>query len=151
MQDVFQPLIHKAAVHEIAVNIARAGLSIGDEAELHALPDGRIGVFARLSRRLLGLIPRQVTVHIGTLGPQARAFLSPAVEGGESLRVRIVGLTPEHLTVEGGRPEIHISVWGNPRHLAAQPFDTAAPAETTAPPAIEQPAPPEGGLAQNSR
>ncbi|MFN4128498.1 MAG: hypothetical protein ACK4GC_01570 [Paracoccaceae bacterium] len=118
MHDLLQPLIHKAAVHDISVNVARTGLSIGSEAELHPLPDGRVGVFARLNRRFLGIIPRQVTVQIGVLGPQASALIAPAVERSESLRIRIVGLTPEHLTMPGFGPEVHVSVWGDPRHIA---------------------------------
>lgn len=119
MQDMLQPLIHKAALRDIAVHVARAGLSIGDEAALHLLPDGRIGVFTRRSRRILGLIPRRVTLQLGVLGPQASRIILPAVENAEPLRVRIVGLTPEHLVPEGGRTEIHISVWGHPRHAVA--------------------------------
>lgn len=119
MQDLLQPLIHKAAVQDIAVHIARSGLSIGDEAELHLLAEECIGVFALRHRRFLGLIPRRVSTLIGVLGPQAGAILTPAVENGELLRVRIVGLTPEHLVTAGGRPEIHISVWGDPRVLPA--------------------------------
>lgn len=121
MHDLLQPLIHKAAVQDIAVHIGRTGLSIGDEAGLHLLPDGKVGVVALQERRLLGLIPRKSSVLLGTLGPQARAILMPAVENDEPLRVRIVGLTPEHLVPEGGQPEIHISVWGHPRHLAQSP------------------------------
>lgn len=131
MHDLLQPLIHKAAVRDIVVHVARTGLSIGSEAELHPLPDGRIGVFARLTRRFLGLIPRQVTVLIGVLGPHASALIAPAVERGETLRVRIVGLTPEHLTSAGNGPEIHISVWGDPRHIAVWSNDGTV---TTPPP-----------------
>ena len=123
MHDLLQPLIHKAAVRDISVHVARTGLSIGAEAELHPLPDGRIGVFARLERRFLGFIPRQVTLLIGVLGPQASALIAPAVERGESLRVRIVGLTPEHLTAPGCGPEVHVSVWGDPRHIAVWSLD----------------------------
>lgn len=118
MQDMLQPLIHKAAVHSISIDVARTGLSIGDTAELVALPDGRIGVFAHLQRRFLGLIPRKVTVLIGALGPHASELIAPVVERGEQLRVRIVGLTPEHLAVPPMGAEVHISVWGDPRHLA---------------------------------
>lgn len=137
MHDLLQPLIHKAAVHNIAVNVARSRLSIGDMAELHPLPDGRIGVFVQLRRRFLGLIPRQVTVLIGVLGPHACALIAPAVERGELLRVRIVGLTPEHLTAEGRGPEVHISVWGDPRHIAVWANDgtvfTPPPLKSEAP------------------
>lgn len=118
MNDLLQPLIHKAAVRDIAVHVARTGLSIGSEAALLPLPDGRIGVFARLDRRFLGVIPRKVTVLIGVLGPQASALIAPAVERDELLRVRIVGLTPEHLTAPGLGPEVHVSVWGDPRHIS---------------------------------
>jgi hypothetical protein len=119
MQAMLQPLIHKAAVHSIFVNVAKTGLSIGDAAELALLPDGRIGVFALLQRRFLGLIPRQITVLIGLLGPTATELIAPAVERQEQLRVRIVGLTPEHLAVPPAGAEVHISVWGDPRQLAA--------------------------------
>lgn len=125
MQDSIQPLIHKAAVQDIAVHIARSGLSIGDEATLHSLTDGRIGVFAARRRRLLGLIPQRVTTCLGTLGPQAATLIGPAVEAGFPLRVRIVGLTPEHLAGEGA-PEIHISVWGAARQIGAAPPTTPA-------------------------
>ena len=118
MHDLLQPLIHKAAVRDIVVHVARTGLCIGAQAELHTLPDGRVGVFARLTRRFLGLIPRNLTLLIGVLGPQASALIAPAVERGEPLRVRIVGLTPEHLTAPGCSPEVHVSVWGDPRHVA---------------------------------
>lgn len=118
MQDMLQPLIHKAAVHSICVNVARTRLSIGDEAVLLALSDGRIGVFAKLNRRFLGIFPRQVMVLIGALGPHATALIAPAVERAELLRVRIVGLTPEHLATPPLGAEVHISVWGDPRHIA---------------------------------
>ncbi|TGD43140.1 hypothetical protein EEB11_09880 [Pseudotabrizicola sediminis] len=137
MNDLLQPLIHKAAVRDIAVNVARTGLSIGSEAELHPLPDGRIGVFARLDRRFLGLIPRKVTVLVGVLGPQASALIAPAVERGELLRVRIVGLTPEHLTSPGMGPEVHVSVWGDPRHIAVWSNDGSV----STPPALKSEGP----------
>lgn len=126
MQEMLQPLIHKAAVHSIAVNVARTGLSIGDAVALLPLPDGRIGVFARLRRRFLGIIPHQSTVMIGALGPHATALIAPAVERAELLRVRIVGLTPEHLAIAPMGAEVHISVWGDPRHLSVNMPDGKA-------------------------
>lgn len=131
MHEMMQPLIHKAAVRDIAVHVARTGLSIGDEAMLHHLPDGRIGVFVRLHRKLLGIIPRSITVLAGTLGPKASDLIGGAVERNEALRVRIVGLTPEHLAADGLGPEIHVSVWGDPRHLSPSqtPIQPPSPAE----------------------
>ncbi len=137
MYDLLQPLIHKAAVHNITVNVARTGLSIGAPAELHMLPDGRVGVFVQVKRWFLGLIPRQVTLLVGLLGPHATALIAPAVDRNELLRVRIVGLTPEHLAAEGAGPEIHVSVWGDPRHIAVWAKDgtvfTPPPLKSEAP------------------
>ena len=48
MSDAKLPLIHKAPVEGLAIHVARTGLSIGDQAWLDRLSDGRIGVFARL-------------------------------------------------------------------------------------------------------
>lgn len=117
MHDVMQPLIHKAPVHEIAVNVSRMGLSIGDTAELHELTDGKIGVFALVLRPFLGLFPRRRIIGLGVLGPASERLIRQAVVRRETLRVRIVDLMPEHLTSEGQGPEIHISIWGDPRHL----------------------------------
>ena len=65
---------------------------------------------------LLGVIPRQRPAHLGHLGPVAEEIVSPSLSHGDSLRVRIVDLVPEHLS-NGFPPEIYISVWGDPRHL----------------------------------
>lgn len=118
MQDIMQPLIHKAPVMGLRVNVTRTGLCIGDQAELRLLPDGQIGIYAPVRRRILGLIPRQVLLHLGQLGPQATAIIGEAMRHEMHLRVRIVGLTPEHLCGEAG-PEIYISIWGDAQRLGA--------------------------------
>ena len=51
-------------------------------------------------------------------------ILAPALDEGMPLRMRVVMLTPEHLA-GSGVPEIHVSVWGDPRLLA--PFLDAPP------------------------
>lgn len=140
MYDLLQPLIHKAAVHEICVNVARSRLSIGDHAYLLPMTDGRIGVAAEMRSSWFGLIPRRVTRLIGVLGPHATQLIAPAVSQGEQLRVRIVGLTPEHLAQSPGGSEVHISVWGDPRHISSwaadgtkttpQPLKSEAPLKT---------------------
>ena len=104
MSDSLQPLIHKAPVHGLLVHVGRCGLCIGDPATLHLLEDGQIGIFAQVRRRVLG---RRLS-QLGHLGPAGTTLLRPAVQRGQHLRVRIVGLTPEHLAA----PEVHISVWG---------------------------------------
>lgn len=119
MQDLIQPLVHKAAVHNLAVVVRRTALSIGDAAELHELPDGRIGVFTKRRQRILGIFARDKVQLLGTLGPKATQLVGPSVVAGDFLRIRIVGLTPEHLA-PNGNAEVHVSIWGDPRHLQSQ-------------------------------
>jgi hypothetical protein len=123
MSDAKLPLIHKAPVEGIAVHVARTGLSIGDAAWLDRMSDGRIGVFAQVRKMLFGLIPRHRSALLGHLGPVAEEIVAPSLAHGDDLRVRIIDLTPEHLS-NGYPPEVYISVWGDPRHL--QPVLEAA-------------------------
>jgi hypothetical protein len=116
MSDSKLPLIHKAPVEGLAIHVARTGLSIGDAAWLDRLSDGRIGVFARLRKPILGLIPHHREGLVGHLGPVAEEIIAPSLAHGDDLRVRIIDLTPEHLA-NGYPPEVYISVWGDPRHL----------------------------------
>jgi hypothetical protein len=117
MTDAKLPLIHKAPVEGLAVHVARTGLAIGDAAWLDRLGDGRIGVFATIRSPILGLIPRRRAAFLGHLGPLAEEIVTPSLAAGDPLRVRIIDLVPEHLA-NGFPPEIYISVWGDPRHLA---------------------------------
>lgn len=117
MSDAKLPLLHKAPVEGLLVHVARSGLAIGDTAAAVRLPDGRIGVMALCRQPWLGLIPRWRQRLIGHLGPLAEEVVSPSLDHGDPLRVRIVALVPEYLT-NGLPPEVHVSVWGDPRHLA---------------------------------
>lgn len=116
MSDAKLPLIHKAPVEGLQIHVARTGLAIGDAAWLDRLPDGRVGVFARFSQPILGLIPRQRPGLVGHLGPLAEEIVAPSIAHEDTLRVRIIDLVPEHLS-NGFPPEVYISVWGDPRHL----------------------------------
>jgi hypothetical protein len=123
MTDAKLPLIHKAPVEGLMIHVARAGLAIGDTAWLDRLTDGRVGVFTRLRQPIFGLIPRQRPGLVGHLGPVAEEIVAPSLAHGDTLRVRIIDLVPEHLS-NGFPPEVYISVWGDPRHL--QPILMAA-------------------------
>jgi len=114
MQDIIEAIINKAAVCDLQTAIRNTGLCIGDAAELHLCDDGRVAVWATI-RKSRFLIRRRVLAHLGNLGPQACQILTPALRRGDHLRVRVVGLTPEHLAPDG-RAEMHVSVWGNLRH-----------------------------------
>jgi hypothetical protein len=116
MTDAKLPLIHKAPVEGLQIHVARAGIAIGDTAWLDRLTDGRVGVFTRLRQPIFGLIPRQRPGLVGHLGPVAEEIVAPSLAHGDTLRVRIIDLVPEHLS-NGFPPEVYISVWGDPRHL----------------------------------
>lgn len=128
MQDVILPLIRKAELIRLQVNVTRAGLSIGDVAELRLIDADQIAVFAEIRSYWLGLIPHRGWRMLGLLGPAASAMILPSLHHGDHLRVRIVGLTPEHLA-SSGVAEVHVSVWGDPaRILAEQARDAITPA-----------------------
>lgn len=107
------PILAKAQVFGLAFNVARSGLCIGDSAEVALEPDGRAVVSAMVRRRLLGVVPMTRHCQLGHLGPVVARILAPLLEDGRDLRVRIVGITPEHLSGQHG-PELFVSVWGAP-------------------------------------
>lgn len=136
MTDAKLPLIHKAPVEGLTVNVASTRLAIGDPAWLDRISDGRVGVFAQVRRRVLGLIPQRRTALIGHLGPLAEEIVAPSLAHGDTLRVRIIDLVPEHLS-NGYPPEIFISVWGDPRHLVPPPaFVSPLPSARAKPRAV---------------
>lgn len=116
MYDIMEPILPQVPVEGIALHIGRSGLSMGDAAEARMMSDGRVGIWALLSRPVLGLVPRRRAVLLGHLGDVAGQIVSAALEAGAPLRLRVVMLTPEHLA-GSGKPEIHVSVWGDPRLL----------------------------------
>jgi hypothetical protein len=111
MHEILQPLIRKAQIVGLRVNVGKAGLCIGDTAHLEFLDDGQIGLFAQGKQRWLGVFPRRCLLHLGQLGPIATDILAEPLRKEMHLRVRIVGLTPEHLS-ETRQPEVFVSVWG---------------------------------------
>ena len=136
MHDTIEAIIHKAPVQDLAIHVGKSGLCLGDRADLRLMPDGSVGVYCMARRRTL-LFTQRAERRIGHLGPQASAIVMPALEQGEALRVRIVGLTPEHLA-QDGHADVHISVWGQARRFAASPH---AEAPDLFPPQDEEPPP----------
>ena len=116
MSERLEPILPQVPVEGIAIHIGKAGIGMGDMAEARLLPDGRVGIYAVIRRRILGIFPARRMGYIGHLGPIATRILSPALMEGLLLRLRIIDLTPEHLA-NGYPPEVYISVWGDPRHL----------------------------------
>ncbi|MGB3279436.1 MAG: hypothetical protein WBA92_09620 [Pseudorhodobacter sp.] len=119
MQDIIEPIIHKAAVIDLKIALKNTGLSIGDTAELHLTDEGKIAVYAHIRKRSF-LFHRRKLALIGHLGAKATPLLTPALRRGDYLRVRVVGLTPEHLASDG-KAEMHVSVWGTARHFFTPP------------------------------
>ncbi len=129
MRETPELILPQVPVEGIAVHVGRSRLSMGDAVSARLMPDGRVAIWARVYRPLLGIIPRWSSGCLGYLGPVAAQILTPALLEGQALRLRVVMLTPEHLAA-GREPEIHVSVWGDPKLLL--PF-----LEMTAPPAAE--------------
>ena len=117
-----QTLIYKA---ELAVERAPAWLAPNSPLELRPQADGTVAAFARRPSRWTSLFWGERLVRIGTLKKDAAMLLSPALEMGIALRVRIVELHPTHLTAER-RARIGVSVWGNTPSASA--FHTLASA-----------------------
>lgn len=113
MPQTLLPLLHKAKVQGLRVQVARSGIALGDEAQAVAMEDGSIGILALVRAPMLGLIPMRRQRVIGQFGPRATELLRPELDRGEALRLRVVGLTPEFLAGPEGA-EIHVSVWVRP-------------------------------------
>ncbi|MFE3836793.1 hypothetical protein [Pseudogemmobacter sonorensis] len=117
MAERLEPILPQVPVEGIAVHIGRARLCMGDAVRATLLPQGKVGIVGRVRRPILGFIPAWRETYLGHLGPLAESILAPALAEGVGLRLRVVQLTPEHLATSGP-PEIHVSVWGDPRLLA---------------------------------
>ncbi len=134
MYDIIEPILPQVPVEGIALHVGRSRLSMGDAVTPRLLPEGLVGIWARVCRRWMGILPLWHVGYLGHLGPVASQILAPALEKGLALRMRVVMLTPEHLA-GSGLPEIHVSVWGDPRLLT--PFlEGVVPAP---PPVAEEP------------
>jgi hypothetical protein len=137
MRDLIEPILPQVPVEGIALHVGRSRLSMGDAVVPRLLPEGLVGIWARVWRPWMGIVPMWREGYLGHLGPVASQILAPALENGPSLRMRVVMLTPEHLA-GAGLPEIHVSVWGDPRLLT--PF-LEGTVPSPAPVAEEPPAP----------
>lgn len=118
MIETLCPILPKTPVLGLRLHVGRSGLCIGDPAELCLSETGELAIYAPVNRRFLGLVPYRRDTELGHLAPRVARLLAPAVAGGHPLRVRIVGITPEHLSGPNG-PELHVSVWGDPLILTA--------------------------------
>lgn len=126
MHDLLQVLLPKAAILDLRINVQRSRLCIGDPVEARLLREGEVGIFRAGLRRRFWLFGRPGLQLIGLLGPVEAAIVAPALLNGDHLRLRIVGLTPEHLARDAG-PEVFISIWGDGRKLAPAPRKLALP------------------------
>ena len=106
-------LLAKAKVHDVRLHIGRSGLSLGDAVKLALNDQGKVIVRAMVHERIFGVFRRRRCRTLGHLGPAVDRLLGPLIETEHALRVRVVGLTPEHLSATTD-PEVFVSVWGAP-------------------------------------
>lgn len=116
MIETLHPILPKTPVFGLRFHVGRSGLCIGDVAALYLSETGEVGISAQIYRRILGVLPIRRNEPLGHLGPVVGRILAPAIAEGQPLRVRIVGITPEHLCGVHG-PEVHVSIWGDPNRL----------------------------------
>lgn len=109
------PLLAKVPVRDLQIHVGRSGLSLGDTVALSLDAHGRVIVTAMVRQRVLGVFGRTRLRSLGHLGPVIDQLLMPLIATGQELRVRVVGITPEHLSTDDG-PEVFVSVWGAPGH-----------------------------------
>lgn len=58
MHDILEPILPQVPIEGITLHIGRSGLLMGDAAEARMMADGRVGVWARVKRPVLGIVPR---------------------------------------------------------------------------------------------
>jgi hypothetical protein len=111
MNEFMQQLITKAQIIGITLDVAKAGLCLGDTAYLRLTEDGHIALYAQGRQRWFGLYTRRPWLQLGHLGPIASEILAEHLRRNLRLRVRIVSLTPAHLS-KSQHAEVSVSVWG---------------------------------------
>ena len=87
-------------------------LAPGTEARLFASAAGMV-VMVFVVQRFFWIWPRRVWRPIGLLPDAATMALEPAILEGYALRLRIVNVTPSHLSRDGAA-HVHVTVWGRP-------------------------------------
>lgn len=87
-------------------------LAPGTEAQLVASAAGMV-VMVFVVQRVFWIWPRRVWRPIGLLPDEATMALEPAILEGYALRLRIVNVTPAHLSQDGAS-HVHVSIWGRP-------------------------------------
>jgi len=84
----------------------------GTEAQLVASAAGMV-VMAFVFQRVFLIWRRPVWRSLGLLPDHAISALEPAIAGGYDFHLRIVNVTPPHLSQDGAL-RVHVSVWGRP-------------------------------------
>ncbi len=102
MHDILEPILPQVPIEGITLHIGRSGLSMGDAAEARMMADGRVGVWARVKRPVLGIVPRRRDTRLGHLGPVAGQILTSALEEGAPLRLRFAN-TPAVTRLGGAK------------------------------------------------
>lgn len=121
-----QVILHKTAVEKLEVSLMATGISLGDAMRLEEDESGEICVCFHRRASWLALIGRPARwLRLGHLCEEAGQLIAPALRDGVELRVRVVEISPAHLSGRD-RDALHLSVWGDRTRLArAQARDQA--------------------------
>jgi len=124
-----QVILHKTAVERLEVSLRATGISLGDSLRLEEDESGGICVLFCRRGSWLGLIGRQGRwLRLGSLCEEASSLIAPALRDGIGFRVRVVEISPAHLSATD-RDALHLSVWGDRVRLARAQARAIAPSE----------------------
>lgn len=113
-----QVILHKTAVEKLEVPLMATGVSLGDALRLEEDESGEISVSFLRRASWLALIGRPARwLRLGQLCEEAGQLIAPALRDGVELRVRVVEISPAHLSASD-RDALHLSVWGDRARLA---------------------------------
>lgn len=105
-------LILDQAVVLLSGHVRADQIAPGTEAQLVATAAGMMVMVFVVQRAFL-IWPRAVWRPLGMLPDHATLALEPAIADGYDLRLRVVNVTPPHLS-QDGVARVHVSAWGRP-------------------------------------
>ena len=103
--------IWKTKVYDLKIDVAKTNLCIGDDLEIDVDAKGVLELFyfkeIEFINRFLG---RKKPKRLKALSSEDSENLSQKLKKAHKIRVRVVGISPKHLS-NNKYNEVHVSVW----------------------------------------